>query len=314
MSGRSLAVLAALVVLLAGGLALHRVLSRPPKPKTLVSKAAAAGADRVDVSGPLGAYALVRSSSGTWSLAAPISYPAAPGAVSGALAELPDATLSDALSASPARWGVFGLTASSATKVTLSSSSRAFKPASFLIGSAGPDMNSAFVRFPGRDDVVEATGLSPTEFARPASDWLDKSPCGRALSGLQSFSVRSRLGRASFSRVQDRWRRTGAKTALSTAAATSVLQPAVEDLQTLSADKLIFVSALTAAQKRRLKRPALTLVARAEGEAKACTLEVGAPESSGGRLARRDGEGRVVFQLADWRLSNLLKPKLYRLR
>ena len=165
---RLAAVLAALVVLtLAAAL-----LTRPPKPAGFAPAFLTDSAVRLDIEGPAGKTVLERKKAG-WAVAG--STLAADGIlVQDVLSKLSQATISGPLTEDPERYGLFGFSASSATRVKVASS-QAASPLDFYVGKDGPDYPSAFVRVSGQTGVFQLSGVSALEFTRGPGEWLKKA-------------------------------------------------------------------------------------------------------------------------------------------
>jgi len=152
--------LAALLVLLA--LAWTGWTLRQKRPKDRLLWPQARSAPRLSI----GRTLLARSSD-TWRLEAPFSFPADAAAVGGLLEKLSKVRVSEPLSRNPERHSLFGVTESSAVHVQ-------GPGLDVLVGGAGAQWDSFFVRRAGEDAVLEAQGMGRFEFDGEPQRWADR--------------------------------------------------------------------------------------------------------------------------------------------
>ena len=127
-------------------------------------EASAEDADRVVLAGPDRTVTLERAND-AWTVN---GFAADSAAIARFWEALSGSEIGDVAATNPANHGRLGVTADSAWSVTIGQEERV------LLGHAGPQFGTAYVRLPGADDVYLLRGDLRAAATRPLVDWRDK--------------------------------------------------------------------------------------------------------------------------------------------
>jgi hypothetical protein len=299
MKSSSLYKLAVALVVLSALALIAWLLSRPTAPSTLVPEALALKVDRIDFQGPSGSFTLARSKAG-WQAQAPVAYPINDAKAQEILQRLPGLKLSDELSNDASRLEIFGLNDSSATLVRIHGEG-AQGAMEFYMGKDGPNVDSVFVRLPGKGAMV-AQGLAVHDLRLPLEDWLNNAVCDIPPDHVRRLMVVSKSGRMELRRTGDVWAPAPSGRALSTGTVEALVMPAVGVAARMEADHVVPASQSPSAANMGLLKPEMT-VQIADGSD--VVLLIGDKDSRGDRYVQRKGESRVIFMVADWKFNPL---------
>lgn len=299
MRPETLSKLAGALALLVAATAFAWLTNRPPAPATLAKEGIAAKVDRVAIDHPQGSIELAKGASG-WTGSKPKGYPADGRTIDEILERLPKTRVSEPLTEDPERYAMFGFSASSATRVRLYAGQSAVLD--FYVGKAGTDYPSAFVRLAKQTGVVQVLGMAPTDWVRAPGDWLDRKISGGMAEGVTALSVKGPKGSWELKQSSGGWTLGGKPVPPENVE--RLVRQAREAAGQLEADSVL--EAAAAPQDAGLDKPELTI--RAELKTGPLTLMVGKEDSSKRRYVRKQGEDRVMFLVADWKLDALRKP------
>jgi hypothetical protein len=110
---------------------------------------------------------------GIWLVVSEDSFPAEAGAVDAMLGKITAFARKDIISSNPEKQVLYQVD-STGIAVTMETTDGAVR-ASFVIGKAGPDYQSTYVRDTGSSDVILAPGYLPQAFERGNRTWQDKT-------------------------------------------------------------------------------------------------------------------------------------------
>lgn len=299
MSPKTLARLGAVLAALAIATAIAALMTRPPGPKSLATESIAERIDRIEVEHPDGKIELVEEKTG-WIASNPKGYPADGRTIEEILTRLPRTRVSEALTEDPERYELFGFGASSATHVKLFAGKTTVLD--FYVGKAGTDYPSSFLRFAKETAVVQVLGMAPNDWARAPSDWLDKKIVGGLAEGVTGVSVKGPKASWELEQSSAGWTIGGRP--IPTGNVERLVRQVREAAGQLEADGVLEASA--APKDTGLEKPERTVKVRLKTGP--VTFYVGKPDGSGRRYVRKEGEARVIFLVADWKLEPLLKP------
>ena len=164
-------------ILIALAIATIFVMQRPgetsstgPSGKHLVEYDSAA-IDRIEIHAISGDVTLAKDA-GTWSLTAPLRYPADQGEATMAVGKGRQIELTSLISTNPEKQKLFMVdSASTLVKMYEKQTERA----AFRIGKPGSSYMETYVRKEGSNEVYLAAGILSATFGRQAKDWRDKT-------------------------------------------------------------------------------------------------------------------------------------------
>ena len=128
------------------------------------------------------------STGDTWLVVSEDSFPAEPGVVDAMLGKIPGFSKKDMISSNPEKQQIYQVD-STGIAVTMETAGGEVV-ASFVIGKAGPDYQSTYVRETGSADVILAPGYLPQAFERGNRSWQDRTVYSLEPDEFVSLTVR----------------------------------------------------------------------------------------------------------------------------
>ncbi|MFH1314453.1 MAG: DUF4340 domain-containing protein [Candidatus Eisenbacteria bacterium] len=130
-------------------------------------------AARITIVGKERETVIEKKEDGQWLVVSEDSFPAEGGVVEAMLDKITGFSRKDIISSNPEKQTLYQVDASG-INVDIETTDDA-TAASFVIGKAGPDYQSTYVRDAGSDDVILAPGYLPQAFERGNRSWQDKT-------------------------------------------------------------------------------------------------------------------------------------------
>jgi hypothetical protein len=127
-------------------------------------------AGRITIGGHA-AETVIEKVNGVWVVTSEDTFPVDPSALDGVLTQTAAFTRHDMVSANPAKQAIYQVD-STGTSITIQSPDGDVL-ASFVVGKAGPDYQSTYVRRAGSDEVFLASGYLQSVFERGGRTWQD---------------------------------------------------------------------------------------------------------------------------------------------
>lgn len=122
----------------------------------------------------------------TWWVTQPMRYPAAEKTVQSAIQKLNEMKRLSLITERPDRFADFQVTDSGATRVTIGQGS---KTTTFVLGKAGPTMQTSYARMASSKEVWEIAGNHIGTFKRKSKDWRDKTITNVEMSAINKVVI-----------------------------------------------------------------------------------------------------------------------------
>lgn len=122
----------------------------------------------------------------TWWVTQPMRYPAAEKTVQTAIQKLKEMKKLSLITERPDRFADFQVTDTGATRVTIGQGS---KTTTFVLGKAGPTMQTSYARLASSKEVWEIAGNHTGTFKRKSKDWRDKTITNVEMSAINKVVI-----------------------------------------------------------------------------------------------------------------------------